>query len=498
MKRILATTLILFTTASLFAQGTENLDTAVVSSSQIPQTVRESGRNITIITAKDIQAIPATSLDEILQTVTGLEVQSRGGFGVQGDILMRGATFTQVLVLIDGMKMNDPLTGHFNSYIPVSPAEIERIEILRGAAAAMYGADAVGGVINVITRTFSDRTYPNGAIITGNFNRGNHQLTSTQQGFHYTNGRTMIGAGILMNQSEGESFPARILDTSTTLSAYNNHFDVRTLGASFSHRFQRGYSIHIRSSYDFRDFGARYFYTTSPFDKSEETVSNYWNQLRVAKQWKQGVTDLNISHKYNTDEFVFSPDFPSTNNHISRYTNLIVNHLYSINSQLKLKLGVQADQRSIESNDRGTHDDFHTGLYGMTHYRTDDWSVSVSARADYDNNYGLEFTPQVNAARIYDKWVIRASAGRVIRAADYTERYVSNNLLNLTPGRSLGNPDLVAESGWSEELGFNFQPNTQWMFKGTAFARQSANLIDYALTNQRVIGSVSETGSLVD
>ena len=88
----------------------------------------------------------------------GVEVQSRGGFGVQGDIVMRGSTFTQVLILVNGMRLNDPLTGHFNSYIPVSMADIERIEILRGAASAMYGPDAVGGVINIISKTFSRKT----------------------------------------------------------------------------------------------------------------------------------------------------------------------------------------------------------------------------------------------------------------------------------------------------------------------------------------------------
>ena len=132
-------------------------DTVQVTTSQIPLRISETGRNITVLTSKDITSMPATSLDEILQTVTGLEIQSRGGFGVQGDILLRGSTFTQVLVLVDGLRINDPLTGHFNSYIPITPAEIERIEVLRGAASAMYGADAVSGVVNIITKTFSAR-----------------------------------------------------------------------------------------------------------------------------------------------------------------------------------------------------------------------------------------------------------------------------------------------------------------------------------------------------
>ena len=92
--------------------------------------------------------------------------------------------------------------------------------------------------------------------------------------------------------------------------------------------------------------------------------------------------------------------------------------------------------------------------------------------------------------------VVRGSVGRSIRAADYTERYVSNNLMNLTPGRSLGNPDLLAESGWSEEIGIDYSLTRNWQLKATAFARQSANLIDFVSTNEAAIGSVSEIGSL--
>ena len=98
--------LLVFLSINFLTAQTEYLiDTVYVSSTQVPLKINETGRNITIITAQQIEAMPATSLDEILQTVPGLEVQSRGGFGVQGDILLRGSTFTQVLILLDGMKL---------------------------------------------------------------------------------------------------------------------------------------------------------------------------------------------------------------------------------------------------------------------------------------------------------------------------------------------------------------------------------------------------------
>ena len=494
--RFYTTLIILFLGLNLIAQKPYSIDTVKVSTAQIPLKISETGRNITILTAEQIQNIPATSLDEILQTVPGLEVQSRGGFGVQADISLRGSTFTQVLMLLDGMKLNDPLTAHFNGYMPVTPGEIERIEILRGPAAAMYGPDAVGGVINIITKTFSNQK--EGVHQSGSLNYGQHKLVTGHQGFSIKKGAMSIGGGVSINQSEGEFVDQKVIDTTTTLEAYNNFFDLKTIGASFGYDFSNGIKIRARTAYDFRDFGARYFYTTSTFDKSTETVANWWNQFQVSKIGNKSSTDFNVAYKYNTDEFVFSPDFPSTNNHTSQYLNFTLNHLHTLNENITLKAGAQVDQRQIESNDRGDHQDLHYGLYAMGVYQWKVINITGSLRGDYDDNYGFEFTPQINYSMVMPKYLLRMAIGRSIRAADYTERYVSNNLQNLTPGRSLGNPDLKAERASSLEAGIDFYPTKKWQLKATVFSRISDNLIDYVSTNQQEIGSISETGSLRD
>jgi len=491
IKRLLLLALIF---SSIVVKAQNLIDTIKVSTVQAPLKISETGRSISIVTAEQIESMSVTSIDEVLQQVLGVEIQSRGGFGVQGDVLMRGSTFTQVLVLVDGMKLNDPLTGHFNSYIPVTLAEIQRIEVLRGAAAAMYGPDAVGGVINIITKTFSNIS--EGVHMNGGVNYGAHKLINAHQGFTLKKGAATIGAGFSLNQSEGEFFPEETIDSSTTLSAYNNCFDLKTLGFSFAYEFNNNIRLKARSSFDHRDFGARYFYTTSVFDKSTEIVSNWWNHIQLQRIHKAGATDFNIAHKYNTDEFIFSPDFPSTNNHVSQLLNMTLNHLHSINDKILVKAGLQFDQRQIESNDRGDHQDFHFGAYAMGVYQSKGLNLSLSLRTDYDENYALEFAPQVNASYVFPSLVLRASTGRNFRAADYTERYVSNNLQNLTPGRSLGNPDLLAESGWSEEIGADYKVNDAWKLSTTLFARQSEDLIDYVSTNQSAIGSVSEVGSL--
>lgn len=480
---------ILISCIYLPAQDVISLDTVEVTTSHIPLKIHQTGRNISIIQGADIAMLPTNSLDEVLQAIPGIEVQSRNGFGAQADILMRGGTFAQVLILVDGMRLNDPLTAHFNGNIPVTMAEISRIEVMRGPAAAIYGPDAVGGVINIITKTFANNQQKD-LEVSGNLNFGQNQLIQANQGISMRGDNFIMGAGVSMNQSIGEAIPSQQIDSTTMLEGYNNYFDIKTVGASFATNLTNKISLRARTAYDFRDFSARYFYTTSPADKSTEITQNWWNHLQLARYGNRSFTDLNVAYKYNTDEFIFNPDFPSTNTHVSQYLNVYLNHLYQFRG-LTLKMGLQADKRQIASNDRGDHDDLHGGAYLMTYFKpVERMHVSASLRADYDQNYGLEWLPQLNVSYVFEKIVLRAAAGRSIRAADYTERYVSNNLMNLTPGRSLGNPDLLAERSWSQEIGLDYYVGKTLQLKATGFIRNSDNLIDYVSKNQTEIGDI--------
>lgn len=492
MKVIWSTVVICLCYASaVLAQMDQTIDTVLVAGTQIPLRVHETGRSITIIRQEAIRQLPALSIDEILQLVPGVEVQSRNGFGAQADILMRGSTFTQVLVLVDGMRLNDPLTGHFNGNIPVVNAEIDRIEVLRGPAAAMFGPDAVGGLINIVTKTFSQRQ-KEGFNVSGQVGLGSNGQITGETLMTIANEKMAGSLGVQLNQSEGAIIPA-VVEDNLTLDEYRNYFDIKTIGGALAYKLKNDLTLKLRSSYDYRDFSARYFYTTSPFDKSTETTTNSFNVVQLDKVRTNSSSNIQIGYRYNTDEFIFSPDFSSTNNHKSQHINVISNHLWNLGEELVFKGGVQVDRRSIKSNDRGNHQDWHAGLYAMTLYRpVDDLNITGGLRVDYDKNYNLEVLPQLNLSYALGDYLIRGSVGRSIRAADYTERYVSNNLADLTPGRSLGNPDLLAESSWSEELGVDIFIGSKLQLKTTGFFRQSKQLIDYVSTNESEIGAVGD------
>ena len=92
----------------------------------------KTGKNITVIKAQELENYNFNSIDDLLKIIPSIELQSRGGFGSQSDIVLRGSTFNQTLVLLDGMRVNDPLTGHFSMYIPITISDIHQIEIIRG------------------------------------------------------------------------------------------------------------------------------------------------------------------------------------------------------------------------------------------------------------------------------------------------------------------------------------------------------------------------------
>ena len=485
MKYFLSISLFLSLVIKPSAQQSFSLDTLLVQTTRIPLKASETGRSISILTKEQIQQLPATTFYELLQTICGVEVQSRGGFGVQGDIVMRGSTFSQILVLIDGMKINDPLTGHFNCYVPVSNMEIERIEILKGAGASMYGPDAVGGVINIITKGFD--SLKNGTTSSGSVSYGDNNLVSSTASVFHKSNKFYVGLGASINHSKGDSILPVAVNDSTTLEGYRNYFDIKNISLSAGFKINNLWELKVRSSILSSDFNARYFYTSYLSDKSTEITSNWFNRIQLQRKTSTGsLLDINASYKRSSDEFLYTPT-SDPNIHTMDYLNFTVNNSNEINEKLIFKSGIQADLRKIESNDRGNHSDYHFGAYLMGVYKSNNLVLTTIAREDYDENYGFEFCPQINAAYNLPNLVLRASAGRSIRAADYTERY--NNNIALKTYIRLGNPNLIAERGWSEEIGINYSPFKNALFKATIFSRQSSNIIDYILTNESDIDS---------
>ena len=128
-------------------------DTIVVTSKRTPITYSETSRTITIIGGEEIEKSPANNLVDLLAYAPGVEIRRLSTNGVRADLGLRGGTFQQALILIDGIKITDPQTGHHNLDLPLDLTDIKRIEIVSGSGSKLYGPNAMSGIINFITRS---------------------------------------------------------------------------------------------------------------------------------------------------------------------------------------------------------------------------------------------------------------------------------------------------------------------------------------------------------
>jgi len=469
---------------TLNAQDLVELKQVEVSASRIETALIETGKSVSILSSNEIQQMPVQSVDELLRYIPGVNVNARQSFGVQTDIGIRGSTFSQVLVLIDNVRFNDPLTAHFNNSIPVAIAEIDHIEIVRGPASASYGADAVGGVIHIKTKTYVNESNDNALHSSGNLSFGENKLAITDVGFAGSKDRHKYSASFRTVDSAGEELlnPNFALGNSPD-SLFNNFFSVKTFSGAYGYQINNYWSAYARLSYDERDFAAKYFYTRSTFDESTEVTDSWWSQLALKRKGPKHETELNIGYKNTDDLFVFNPLF-TPNVHTTQLFNLNITDQFYLNSQAKLAVGLQGQHRRIVSSDRGDHENSALGVYGILNYPLSPrLSSTTSLRLEYDDNFDFEVLPQISLAYATDFGVIRSSLGRSIRAGDFTERFISHLIPDLSPGRNIGNPDLEAESAYTADLGVDYYASPTSLFSATVFYRLANNLIDYGLTN---------------
>jgi vitamin B12 transporter len=483
---------LLFALCLPFLTDAQNLiDSVVVTTTRIPSPVSNTGKSVQVIGQQELREMSVSSLDELLRYIPGLNVNSRGGFGVQADIGMRGSTFSQVLVLVDNVRFNDPLTAHFNSNFPLPLSEIDRIEVIRGPAGASYGADAVGGVIHIKTKTFTAQERKNSIQTVGSTSLGEHRLFMADGSFTAQEDKWLLSAGLRTAISDGEELNNPNFATGTTEdSLYNTDFDLRTYTASLAYFFNEYWKGYARAGFDTRVFNAKYFYTTSTFDESVEETDNLWFQGALQYARGRHSVDVFLGYKTVDDVFAFNPAF-APNIHTTQQTFGNVNHLVNISPKGSFAYGAQYVGKVIESTDRGDHQNNNLAFYGILSYELfSGLQATGSFRLEYDDNFGLEPLPQLSLAYKLDRVVLRSSIGRSIRSADFTERFVSSQIPNLTPGRNIGNPDLEAERSDSYELGADWSPWKGFSFSGTGFLRNASNLIDFTPTNSNDIDNV--------
>jgi len=232
------------------------IDDVVVYQNRLSLPISETARNIDVITKADIASMPVINIPELLQYAGGVDIRRRGVNGVQSDAGIRGGTFNQVQILINGVKMNDPQTGHHMMNLPVSLEDVERIEIIKGPAARIWGQNAFSGVINIITKiTATDEIAVRVGLGLSSFETFNADVNVTIPGEHYEQSVTFSRIG-----SEGYR--------------YNTDYGINTMYYQSQIKGVGANGIQLQAGYTDRKFGANGFYANEAFTEQYEEVTN--------------------------------------------------------------------------------------------------------------------------------------------------------------------------------------------------------------------------------
>ena len=428
----------------------EEKTVVVVTGTFEPLPLDEVNRSVDVI---DVQATAPLHhyWTELLGNDASLDLRQRGTSGVQGDLSVRGSTFGQTLVLLDGFRVNDAQTAHHNLDLPVPLDGLERIEVLRGSGSTFYGADAMAGAVNFITV----------------------QPTSTELRF----GSEVGNFGV-----NSQSLSASIVQSTVS--------EQLTLFRDFSSGFRpdRGYrntEAFSRTSFSTgiggttvllgisdKPFGADQFYGN--FDSFERTKA-WFTGLR------QGIgknTEFDFGYRRHTDEFILLRDNPSAyeNNHIDESYQVALRRHQDLSANTTLSFGGEGFHDSIDSNNLGQHSrNREAGYVNLDARALRRLSLSLGAREEF---YGSdsEFTPSVAAGlALGSGWKLKASVSRGFRIPTYTDLYYSD------PANK-GNPNLKPESGWNYEGGAVWNPGGRWKADATVFHSRQRNVIDYVQT----------------
>ena len=236
------------TSDSLFNQ---RLEEVILSSNRLETPLTQNSKTINIITADQIQKSGVTHLVDLLQQVGGVDIQRRGTGPTQADLKIRGGTFDQTLLLIDGIKLDDAQTGHHTLNFLPPPQMVARIEIIKGPAARAYGQNAFTGAINIVTKTEAPKT------LSIDLQHGSYDQTNGSLYIGDTTEKTSVIGFVSKNTSDGYRYN----------SDYNhNQYFVKS---SFN---RHKTPLHMITSFSDRKFGANGFYASpSAVDQYEET-----------------------------------------------------------------------------------------------------------------------------------------------------------------------------------------------------------------------------------
>jgi iron complex outermembrane receptor protein len=425
----------------------------LITAGMVPVSFSEVPRSVSIIRQEDILNSPVQNLQDLLSYVPGLDVRARGLDGVQADVSIRGGSFEQTLILLDGVKLNDPQTGHHNMNLPININEIERVEILKGQASSIYGPNALAGVINFITKKEAN------SELSANLSGGSYGFFNGGLSVHvpYVDSDNMLS--ISKTKSDGYM--------------HNTNFDIITFYYKSYVSLKSG-SANVAVGYTDKSFGANGFYSTKYLNQWEHTKTLL---VSTGADYSFGQIKLipKVFWRSNQDHYLLDYTNPAfymndhkTNSFGAELRSICLTNIGSI------ELGSDLNFDNINSSNLGIHSRREGGISAeYIASPIENFKLLLNGFAyDYDD-YGWKFIPGIDLVyQVSNNFNCYTSFGKSFRIPTYTELYYNS------PAQK-GNASLQPEEAITYETGANYNAAS---FSGnlSLFSRTGKNLIDWA------------------
>lgn len=459
------------------AQSTEvylnekvDLDELVVSADVTPELQSEIARVVTVVTKEEIQASPVNSITDLLEFALNVDVRQRGNHGVQSDVSIRGGSFDQVMVLLNGVNITDPQTGHNIMNIPIDLSAVDRIEVLQGSGARHLGANAFSGAINIITNAKSENSL-NATLSGGEFGFYNGSLSAS---YNSNAMRHFVSLGA--KGSDG------YID--------NTDFNKKSIFYQGGLNLDLG-SFEWQAGYVDNAFGANSFYTAKYPDQFEQVKTTFASaKFTSGKTFK---VSPSVYYRGGNDRFELFRDgadiFPF-NFHKSNVYGAKLNTTYYSDFG-KSSFGAEVRNENSLSNTLGNtpdtvkvkgYDAYYFKSFQRTNYsffaehqfKTNRLFVTAGIMGFGSSAIGndISFYPGLDVSyELFDGFRIKSSVNRSLRMPTFTDLFYNGPT-------NVGNPNLKPETSWSYEGGFKYYKNGISSHI-TAFYRKGSNLIDW-------------------
>ena len=450
-KRVLP--LFLFGVFTLNKAQEKEIDEVLIAGKVMNLPYKKSNANVIVISKSQIQNAPAQSVEEVLAYYTGMDIRKRGANGVQTDLSMRGSSFEQVLLLINGVRVNDAQTGHNSMNLPFDFSSVERIEILKGPAARRFGQGAYAGVINVITKPSQE----NDLVVRaegGDFKSFSGGVSSD---FGNENFRNFVQLN--HNQSDGYRYNT---DYKISNAYYQNQYNIHNGTVKFQAGFQE------------KKFGANGFYASPAYKDQYEEIQMSLVSAALEKKVSENV-DLQAKTYWRRgqDIYLLNRTNPSLYRNMHIGNNVGVEISTSVRSHLGIT-GVGADVRRefLESNRLGSRQRTVSQVFLEHYFSFFNDAVIITPGISWSNIEGKNyFYPGVDFSYAKENHKVFANFSKVNRIPTYTDLYY------VSPSEQ-GNPNLKPENALTGELGYQYQQGQNFI-KASLFWRNTQNAIDW-------------------